>query len=177
MKQNYSMRPFGEIYDGLYELANSLPDIKTMVEIGSYAGESTIIFAKKVLKLYAVDPWMNGYDEGDLASHIQPMNEVEELFDFRVKDFTNVEKIKMKSVDAALMFPDKSLDFVYIDGLHTYDGVRTDLLTWLPKVKTGGFIGGHDYREFDNPDVKKAVDEIIKVDKVFRDSSYIARVL
>jgi len=39
-----------------------------MVEIGSYAGESTEIFSSIVKVIYAVDPWENGYDSWDQAS-------------------------------------------------------------------------------------------------------------
>jgi cephalosporin hydroxylase len=42
--------------------------------------------------------------------------------------------------------PDRSLDFVYIDGNHGYEAVLDDLAAWSPKVRTGGFISGHDYR-------------------------------
>lgn len=69
-----------------------------------------------------------------------------------------------KSVEAAKMFAPESVDFVYIDANHSYTYVRDDIQTWLPKVKKGGIIGGHDYdwsdAEFgDELAVKRAVDE------------------
>ena len=39
----------------------------------------------------------------------------------------------------------EKLDFVYIDGNHDYRYVMDDIVNWLPKVKKGGLIGGHDY--------------------------------
>ena len=62
------------------------------------------------------------------------------------------------------MFAPESVDFVYIDANHSYTYVRDDIQTWLPKVKKGGIIGGHDYdwsdAEFgDELAVKRAVDE------------------
>lgn len=49
------------------------------------------------------------------------------------------------SRDAATAFADGQLDWIYIDALHTYDGVRADLAAYLPKVKNDGFLLGHDY--------------------------------
>ena len=49
------------------------------------------------------------------------------------------------SVAAAKTFADGSFDFVYIDGNHTYRGVKNDLEAYYPKVKTDGFICGHDF--------------------------------
>ena len=53
---------------------------------------------------------------------------------------------------------DGSLDFVFIDGDHAYEGVKRDIQDWIPLVKTNGTICFHDYR--DAPGVKRAVDEI-----------------
>jgi hypothetical protein len=43
------------------------------------------------------------------------------------------------------LFEDNSLDFVYIDANHTYEGVKEDIKYWYPKVKPGGLLLGHDY--------------------------------
>ena len=49
------------------------------------------------------------------------------------------------SVEAAKTFADGSLDWVYIDGMHTFEAVKADLEAYAAKVKVGGFILGHDY--------------------------------
>jgi len=49
------------------------------------------------------------------------------------------------SVDAADDFPDRTFDWIYVDGDHTYDAVLSDLETFAPKVKQDGLILGHDY--------------------------------
>ena len=66
--------------------------------------------------------------------------------------------IQSASWDAASQFDDASIDFVFIDADHIYEHVKKDILAWLPKVKPGGIIAGHDY----NPphEVKRAADEI-----------------
>jgi len=52
---------------------------------------------------------------------------------------------KAFSVEAAQSIPDQALDFVFIDGDHSYLGVRSDLEAWFPKVRAGGILAGHDY--------------------------------
>lgn len=60
---------------------------------------------------------------------------------------------------AALKFADESVDFVYIDALHDFESVSSDIRTWFHKVRRGGIISGHDYHEeIGNGDVIRAVD-------------------
>lgn len=51
------------------------------------------------------------------------------------------------SVEAAKGVKDDSLDFVFIDADHTYEGALADILAWTPKVRKGGTIAGHDYND------------------------------
>lgn len=53
--------------------------------------------------------------------------------------------IEKPSVQAAQGFADNELEAVFIDGDHSYDGVRADIAAWAPKVRSGGIIAGHDY--------------------------------
>lgn len=64
-----------------------------------------------------------------------------------IKDYTTV---------AATHFEDESLDFVFIDADHSYEGVRDDIEHWETKVRSGGYIIGHDIH-FES--VKRAVEE------------------
>ena len=57
--------------------------------------------------------------------------------------------IRATSEVAADIFADESLDFVYIDANHAYDFVKQDMTLWYPKVKKGGYLGGHDYIDLD----------------------------
>ncbi|MFC1667583.1 class I SAM-dependent methyltransferase, partial [Candidatus Omnitrophota bacterium] len=53
----------------------------------------------------------------------------------------------------------RNIDFLWIDGDHSYEGVKKDIHDWIPLVKKDSFICFHDYR--DAPGVKKAVDELM----------------
>lgn len=64
----------------------------------------------------------------------------------------------MPSVEAAKLVPDRWADFVFIDAGHSYQAVRADIEAWLPKVREGGWFGGHDHHpKF--PGVIRAVGE------------------
>ena len=156
-----------------YVTANS--PVMEMVELGCYVGDSTEIFAQHVGLIHAVDPWVNGYDDNDAASHQHPMEKIEAQFDQMVNIYPNIMKHKMTSDTALALFDDQSLDLVYIDALHTYEGARDDIARYRPKVATGGWLCGHDYQpRFAG--VIKAVDEAGGPEKVFKDTSWVMRV-
>ncbi len=165
---------------GLYDLCEYLGDFislreSTMVELGSYKGDSTEVWAKYFKTVYAVDPWETGYDDQDMASNLNGAA-IEEVFDRRLMMCSNVRKIKRLSRDAVDDFDDRSLDFVYIDAEHTYRAVRNDIVSWLPKICSKGFIGGHDYKK-KWPGVIEAVNEQLgEPARIFSDSSYIIEV-
>ena len=72
---------------------------------------------------------------------------------------TKCELIKGFSLDVAKTIDDGSLDWVYIDAEHSYNAVRADLKAWFSKVREKGIISGHDYVEYGDFGVIKAVDE------------------
>lgn len=49
---------------------------------------------------------------------------------------------------AAASFADGFADFVYIDDDHSYKGILISMLAWLPKVKSGGVLAGHDWLRY-----------------------------
>jgi predicted O-methyltransferase YrrM len=127
------------------------------VEIGSYSGEGTMILAKYFKHVLAVDPWLNGYDINDVASSQCPMKFVLAKFHENTKDFDNVSYSQSKSLDALDFIKDGELDLIYVDGDHRYEAVLADLKGWLPKLRAGGVMAGHDWSF---PAVKKALAEV-----------------
>ena len=61
----------------------------------------------------------------------------------------------------AAKYADKSLDFVFIDASHDEKSVRCDITGWLPKIKSGGVLAGHDYSSKSFPGVRRAVDSML----------------
>ncbi len=158
---------------GLRELIEWLPISEiTMVEVGSYAGESAAIFAAsfKVNKITCVDHWNpNAGWKGT------GLSEAESRFDIVKANSRKIGKLKIFSEEGARLFDSGSLDFVYIDASHDYESVKHDIELWRPKIRVGGFIGGHDY-SYHFPGVVKAVGEAFqKPEHVFCDASWIVR--
>lgn len=175
-----SIRRAKNAIPGLIQLATYIkqnkPNIVTVIEIGSYVGDSTAVWAKHFNEVIAVDPWENGYDENDASSWKYPMSLVEKQFDEMATTYSNIVKWKMSSFEAARKFDENTVQFVYIDALHTFDGVKNDIELWYPKIMKGFYIGGHDYGSKHHPGVKMAVDTMFgKPDVTFPDSSWLKR--
>lgn len=68
------------------------------------------------------------------------------------------------SVNMAWKIQDASQDLVFIDAEHTFSAVAADIAAWLPKVRPGGILCGHDYRHRRFVGVKQAVDQWAKLE-------------
>jgi hypothetical protein len=159
---------------GLIDLCEWIGDTSnmTMIEIGSFVGDSTEIFAQRFKNVISIDPYIQGYDKDDTSSQFD-MEVVEAQFLELCKKYDNIVKIKLTSKEAVEHVQQK-VDFIYIDGNHQYEIVKEDATLWLPYAKS--FIGGHDYMNKHHPKVIDAVHETIgEPDKTFRDTSWIKR--
>lgn len=144
-----------------------------MIEIGSYAGESTQIFANEFKSVIAIDPFINDYDPNDITCKYMELEKVYDTFKEVVDRNDNIKHIRMTSDDAIKSLIGTSVDFVYIDGLHTYEQIKKDIKNYLPLLKPNCLIAGHDYhRNWDG--VVRGVNEILGVpDATFSDTSWI----
>ena len=91
------------------------------------------------------DSWSG--DSPDLPSDWD-WADIKKGFDLNMRDSNLddfVEVRHMKSEEAALLEQDESLDLVFIDADHTYEGCKKDIDLWWPKLKKGGVMLGHDY--------------------------------
>jgi cephalosporin hydroxylase len=156
---------------GLLELIDWLPECGSMVEVGCYSGESTVMFADsgKFGQIYAVDPFIDNYDPAEKALAVYPMSEVERVFTERISGYDFITHYKLKSIEAAGVLPE--VEFVYLDGDHREGAVLADLKVWVPKTE---IIGGHDYGHRRFPGIRRAVDKMVgKPDMVFPDNSWV----
>jgi hypothetical protein len=69
------------------------------------------------------------------------------------------ELLRMTTTYAAGAFKDATCDFVFIDADHRYEAICKDIDIWLPKIRDGGMMIGHDYNVRDFPGVVQAVTE------------------
>ena len=158
-----------------------------IVEVGTWLGQSAAFLAVELINngnsdniiFDCVDTWEGSSEHlnkdgkiefdwvdvdqlGNITFEENYVMTSDELYD---KFLSNIEPvrhiinpIKMKSVDAAKLYDDGSLDLVFIDAGHEFDHVVADIKAWLPKVRPYGFIAGHDYSWDD--EVKRAVHSI-----------------
>lgn len=145
----------------------------TMVEIGSYAGESTVIFAKHFKNVIAIDPFMNDYDPNDITCQFMELTDVHKVFNSVIEPFDNIQHIQKTSDDAIFDLKGQKFDFIYIDGLHTYDQIKKDVRNYYPLVNQNGFIGGHDYHRNWQGVVNGILETLGIPDETFKDTSWI----
>jgi hypothetical protein len=116
-------------------------------EIGVWQGDFSEVLSVAIpgLRLLCVDPW----DEYDAYTDKKNQQDrLDKAFDVtcrRLMAYPLTTILRMTSIDASERVPDGSLDFVYIDGNHASAYVELDLELWVPKVKRGGVVSGHDY--------------------------------
>jgi predicted O-methyltransferase YrrM len=132
------------------------------VEVGSWKGRSASFMAveinnsEKNIKLDCIDTW-KGSDDEEYHQN-DTLVKTDTLYESFLKNIEPVKHvinpIRMTSVEGSKLYQDNSLDFVFIDACHTYECVKEDIEHWLPKVKIGGILAGHD---FHYPTVSKAV--------------------
>ena len=136
--------------------------IRRMAEIGVARAQNLwaivdSIAGNVIEECWGIDPWipkevlgkkemMTGHDLYMFVCNLMPK-------------YKQLRFLRMTSEEAAPLFPDSYFDFVYIDGDHSYDAVCKDIELWLPKVRWGGLLGGHDYNM---GRVQRAVNDSLK---------------
>ena len=120
---------------------------KVGVEVGVLKGcyAEQFLQANGALKLYAVDPWKR--TDGFLDFSNRTLEKSYRSARKRLEKY-NCELVRKTSMEALNDFQDNSLDFVYLDGDHTFKNVVLDICGWIKKVKIGGILSGHDFRRY-----------------------------
>ncbi len=133
-------------------------------EIGVWEGafSETLCQQAPGLHLICVDPWTSLHDYLERKNDPARMGKAYKVTRRRLAPYA-CTFLRMTSIEAAAQVPDCSLDFVYLDGNHQLAHVLADLAAWVPKVRAGGIVAGHDYRARDKDksfiQVKPAVDQ------------------
>lgn len=132
------------------------------VEIGVWKGGSTaymcveIYNSNKVIEYDAIDTFEGSKEHGVVFGLYE---EAQKNLSLMIsKGLVNL--IKGHSLEVVNKYEDESIDFCFIDGSHEYEDVKKDILAYLPKVKKGGILAGHDYDKIWQG-VISAVDELL----------------
>jgi len=156
---------------------------RVLVELGTWKGHSIMYLAKKLKQqnydfdLYGVDLFDDSpIHENKGNEYLKPQMKYlwdvynENLVRSNVREV--VKDIKKNSWEAANEFENESVDFIFIDADHKYESVVKDIQAWLPKLKVGGVMSGHDYTQ-PTAGVKKAVEELLPDFKLGTDEIWI----
>jgi hypothetical protein len=143
----------------------------TWVEVGVWRGDN----ARRVMRschdgvrYIGVDPWRvvdspeyRAYATKDALATQDAMDR------YAAEALTKVQPwrkrcrlLRLSSVEAARDLAGQQFDLVFIDAEHTYDALTADIAAWLPLIKAGSWLGGHDYGKDRFPGVTQAVDEL-----------------
>ena len=108
------------------------------LEIGTHRGENAYNMLRilDIKKLYFVDPYLPLEQK---SKHYKKANSILRLWKKKIQFYVQTSK------NGSKFFRINSLDFIYIDGDHSYEAVKQDIELYYSKVKDGGVIGGHDF--------------------------------
>jgi len=152
---------FRDVYD---HVAKTIPDGGIFVEVGSWKGKSAVYLAQRIQDIgkpafiHCVDTFLGDGDTGRVSVCADFENNLlaAKAFVKENQAYGVIEVHETESEKAAKDYKPGEVDSVFIDAAHDYESVKADIAAWLPKVKDGGFFGGHD---IDAPGVRKAVEE------------------
>tara|TARA_B100000123_G_C25692764_1_gene411604 strand:- start:114 stop:686 length:573 start_codon:yes stop_codon:yes gene_type:complete len=149
-------------------------DLK-MIEIGSYMGESSSLFASSGMfkEIHCIEPFHQNEDANDDLGYT--WDDKKKEFETNTRMFDNIILHEDFSFNVEHKFKDGTFDFVYVDGEHDYESVERDIKLYLPKLKPLSLFGGHDYHV--GFQVIEAVNNLFgKPDDIFGDTSWIKKV-
>lgn len=124
--------------EALYRYASKVKDGGFIVDIGTAAGGSAFIMAlasKPKVQVFTIDPVQN-----DNFLFMRNALGLEKKLVFWNGD----------SKDVYGHFLDTDIDMLFIDGVHSYQGVKDDYETFGSRVKKGGIVAFHDIFLYDN---------------------------
>lgn len=150
----------------LAEIANGLKDNSIIYEIGSFCGKSARVLAdnsSESCKIYCIDPWDFKIPLFDMNGKMTEIMIIDKMtfmqFCQNLNDHIETNKVIPISMKWEDYQPGEYADFIFIDGNHTYEAVKHDILKAMKYIKPNGIIAGHDYN-FEG--VQKAINECLQ---------------
>lgn len=134
--------------DTLHRLAHMLPDAPVIVNIGACFGTSALAMleARPDAFIFSIDVQVCPME----PEHIRQAGQ----------DTRRVVRVLEPSQEAGKFWPPTSVDLVFVDGAHDYDGVQDDIHYWIHTLKASGIMAFHDYGTPSLPHVARAIDDV-----------------
>jgi predicted O-methyltransferase YrrM len=155
---------YGKYYNEIALMANPPKNYRKFIELGTWKGLSIAQLATRIYQIMRNDE-IEIYTVDDFSQTKTSTNRyMDLLYEIVMYNFTrlklenDIKLLKMTSHEASKLFDNDYFDFVFIDADHAYEHVREDIDDWMPKIKKGGILAGHDYSP-SQPGIRKAVDE------------------
>ena len=163
---NHIIADFGEDWfdsPNVYKmLVENCRDDGKIVELGAWKGRSSAFLVVEAynkspkIEVHIVDTWGGNPFDGSEDQSTDAYSKFTSNMSILARPY---QAHRMTTNEAAGLFKDESLDSVFIDADHSYEAVKMDIQNWMPKVRKGGILAGHDYTSA-WPGVIKAVNEI-----------------
>lgn len=137
------------------QLLSFLPMAGNVAEVGTFRGQFSerIRHIAEPRLLHLIDPWTCEGDRNPQYTNSTMQDAFERVQTIFREDIITGRVVLHRdySTRVAPTFPDHSFDWIYIDGVHDFENVWSDLLAFKDKVKPDGFILGHDFSNYRNP--------------------------
>jgi hypothetical protein len=144
---------FFDFQDLYREQVERVSEPARFVEVGAFMGKSSAFMAVEIvnsgknISFDVVDCWdVVPWRATEWKIPIGPQGVMGEFMRHHLEGGTlkHIRPIRAYSLEAARMHEDKSLDFVFIDDDHRFEAVESGIRAWLPKIKKGGVLAGHN---------------------------------
>lgn len=144
-------------------LASVARRCKTIIEVGSFCGRSTLALADNCPGVvHAVDPFPEELLDSTGQTVVEKPAKYRGVFERNLSEHLRSGKVVHHACDISELDPKIFADFAFIDGIHRYEAVKSDSFHAGQRLPPWGILAGHDYGAVDWPGVKQAVDELFE---------------
>ena len=153
---------FQQVYD---QAVRDAPVAAHFVEVGSWKGKSAAYMLEQIqasgkrIQFDCVDTWEGSDEAPHLGDPAVIAGTLFDVFTANMLPFAGHYKaMRGPSVAVAEQYEPGTLSFVFIDASHDYQNVVSDIKAWLPLIRPGGVLAGHDYN---HAPVREAVSDTL----------------
>lgn len=139
---------FSDTRDAIGRFAK-LPEGSRIAEIGVFQGDfSTVLLSEyRPSAMVLIDPFEGRVSSGDADGNDVRTFDMEKVYHNVIERFSHRREVTVLRSRSSVLecFPDGYFDMIYIDGDHSYEGVKYDLDVCYKKIREGGWVCGHDF--------------------------------